>query len=710
MNEELNIDVILQAASEAQKDGLPLEQLLSPDELMAYQEYMSVNNPEITGHYDNLVEIVDDTELKRLATDIVNWVRWDEDTRKDWSKREKEGIRLLGLSDRKDEPEKFKGASTVTHPLLAEAVTQFHARALAELWPPEGPVKSIVLGNSSPERLEQAKRVEDYMNYQYTEDMPGAFDEEDMLLFRLPLSGSCFKKVYYDPICKKICARLVEPSDFIAPFTATDLKTAPRYTHRLRQSHNDVKKLKSRGYYVDNILSEPTEETSEYPDVLSEIDHVEGKERVSQDDNRHTILECYVDLEIEGSDYGLPYIVWVERNEQVVLRIQRNWRPDDELQEKKVNFAHYRFKPGLGFYGLGLLHLIGGLAQSATGSVQALLDSAAFANMQGGFKTRDSRISGGDTPLSPGEWREVDSSYEELQKAFFRVPYTEPSETLFKLLGYLDERSQKIGGTNDIMSGDANPNAPVGTTLALIEQGGKSFADILRRIHKAHRDEFRIVSELNAQYIPDEGYPYFTESSEKMIMASDFDNRVDVIPVSDPNIISNSQRIVQAQAVLDLAEKHPDKVDISTAIRGMLDAIRVTNADELLQQDPELAQMQKQASMLDVQIKQAELEKIQSEKEEIDARKTESAIRGMFAAIQAANLVSQNPAIAAMADDLFLSAGGKDANGLPLISTPTATPSIPVPQNTSPNFPANPQSPEVGANAGIETMKNETLQ
>lgn len=705
---ELDLDVILQAAQEAEADGMPLEQMLAPDELAMYQEYMATSQPVLQSHYENLVDIIDDSKVKRLAEDIINWTRWDEDSRKDWSKREKEGLRLLGLSDRSDEPAPFKGASTVTHPLLVEAVTQFHARALAEIWPPEGPVKAIVLGDDDPDKLMQAQRVEDYMNYQYTEDMPGAFDEEDMMLFRLPISGSCFKKVYYDPICKKICSRLVEPSDFIAPFTATDLTTAPRYTHRYRQSNNTVKKLIARGYYTQIEVNDATNEASEYPEVQDEIDHIEGKERVSQDDNRHTILECYVDLELEDSEYGLPYIVWVDRDEQKILRIQRNWKPNDEEMERRVIFAHYRFKPGLGFYGLGLLHLIGGLAESATGSVRALLDSAAFSNLQGGFRSRDVRLKGGDKPLSPGQWEEVDSSPEELKNAFFPLPYKEPSKTLFELLGYLDDRSQRITGSNDLMSGDANPNAPVGTTLALIEQGGKAFADILRRIHKAHRDEFRIVSELNSQYLSDEGYPYYTESGRKFIMASDFDDRVDVIPVSDPNIISNSQRIVQAQAVIDLYEKYPDKLDGTTAIRGILEAIRVTNVDELLQSDPAMAQMQQRGAELEIQIKEAELAKLNAEKEEIDARKTESAIRGMFAAIQAANLVAQNPAIAAMADDLFLSAGGKDANGLPLISTPTATQSIPVPQNTSPQFPANPENP-VGANYGIETAQNERL-
>jgi hypothetical protein len=719
--EQPDIDFILQAVEVAQADGLAPEQILDPTELAVYREYAEHNTDMPTGHYDNLIGVIDDTDRKRLATDTINWVRWDEDTRRDWSDREKEGIRLLGVSDRVSGGAAFDGASKVVHPLLAEAVTQFHARALAEIWPPEGPVKSIVLGDKTPERLQQAERVQDYLNYQYTEDMPGAFEEEDALLFRLPLAGSVFKHVYYDPLLRKICSVMVEPSDFIVPFSATSLQSAPRYTFRYRQMHNDVKKLQVSGYYAqDAKITEPNDETHEYPEVREEIDHTEGRERVSQEDNRHTILKMHVDLDLKGLEHtgddgqptgiALPYIVWVDRDDQEVLRIQRNWKPDDERQSKKIDFAHYRFMPGLGFYGYGLLHLIGGLANSATGSLRALLDSAAFSNLQGGYKTRDARIKGGDTPIAPGEWREVDSTFEDLNKAFFKIPYKEPSEVLFKLLGYLDERGQSFVG-GDVMTGDANPNAPVGTVLALIEQGGKSFSAVLRRLHAAHRDEFRILARTNSEYLPEDGYPYATQTGSKQIFASDFDDRVDVIPVSDPNIISNSQRIVQAQAVLDLAEKHPDQVNIMEAIKQMLMAIRISNTDELMKVDGALAQMQQQLAQVDLQIKQAQLATEQATKEKIDAERTESVLRGMFSAVQAANLVAGNNVIAQMADLLFKSAGGKDYNQGTLFDAPIPqVQPIDVPVNTSPGFPAMPESPGQGALNGIETMQNETLQ
>ncbi len=724
-----DLEFILNAVKEAENEGMAPEQILDSNELAVYLDFIDGDavKPQ-EGHYANLVDAIDKSELNKIGQDVVNWVLWDEDTRHDWSKRESEGIRLLGVSDKVSGGATFEGASTVVHPLLAEAVTQFQARSISEMWPPEGPVKSIVMGNKDPDRIAQAQRVEDYMNYQYTEDMPGAFEEEDALLFRLPLSGSCFKKLYYDPLIKKVCSRLVEPADFIVPFSATDLGSAPRYTHRYREMHNTVMKKITAGYYAKtDKLSKPSNESYDYPVVKDEIDSTEGRKRIGIDDDRHTILEMYVDLDIEGfEDIGddgsptgvaLPYIVWVNRDDQEVLRVQRNWLPDDKLKNAKVNCTHYRFMPGLGFYGYGLLHLIGGLANASTGALRALLDSAAFANMQGGYRTRDSRVKGGEKPLSPGEWREVDVSAEELSKAFYRVPYEEPSQTLFQLLGYLDDVSKKFVG-GDVMTGNANPNAPVGTTLALIEQGGKTFSAIHRRLHVAHRNEFRILARLNFEYLPENGYPYFTSEGERNIFPSDFDERVDVIPVSDPSIISNSQRTVQAQAVLDLAQKHPDKVDVTAALRMMLKVMRVPEFEELLKVNEVMQAQQQKMAELEMQLKQAEIDKVNAEKDKLDAEKTESTIRSLFSSIQAANIVATNPAITPIADSIFASAGGIDLNGGELIQQSAPMQPMALPVNTSPGFPANsnvpapvPETPEVampiapdhGAQRGIET-------
>lgn len=718
-----DIDTIIQAVTSAEADGLTPEQILDPNELEAYNEYMEGERKEPIGHYENLVGAIDETALSRIAQDAINWVRWDENTREDWQKRESEGIRLLGVSDQKSGGAAFEGASSVVHPLLAEAVTQFHSRAMAEMWPPEGPVKAIVLGEQSEERIAQAERVQDYMNYQYTEDMPGAFEEEDNLLFRLPLSGSCFKKVYYDPISRKLCSRLIEPADFIVPFTATDLETAPRYTHRSREMHNTVLKKIAAGYYADTgKLTKAINEVWDYPRVKTEIDHTEGRQRTSvdEDSTRHTILEMYVDLDIKGfEDIGedgkptgvaLPYIVWVNRDDQSVLRIQRNWLPDDENKVAKLNVAHYRFMPGLGFYGYGLLHLIGGIANAATGGLRALLDSAAFANMQGGYRTRDSRVKGGDLPLAPGEWREVDISAEDLSKAFYRVPYEEPSQTLFNLLGYLDDRSSHfIGG--DVMTGDANPNAPVGTTLALIEQGGKTFSSIHRRLHVAHRNEFRILARLNEEYLPIEGYPYYTKSGDRHIMPSDFDKRVDIIPVSDPSIISNTQRIVQAQAVMDLAEKHPDKIDMTASLKMMLEVMRVPGYEELLKVDPIMAQNQQKMAELEMQIKEAELRKINAEIDSIVAGTAETNVTAQFQAIQAALQLILNRAAVQPADELLLSAGYKDHNGSPIASLPQPVQVNPtgIDQNTSPQFPPLPPDPAQAQPAQLQQVEEQPM-
>jgi hypothetical protein len=729
-----DLDVILQIVESAKQQGMVPEEVLDEDELDMYNDYVQNELSDPLSHYDNLVDAIDPSYLKRLAGEIHNWVIYDENTRSSWAKREAEGIRMLGVSDKDLGTPPFEGASMVVHPLLAEAVSEFHARAIAEMWPPEGPVKSVLLGEQTPERLAQSERVQNYMNYQYTELMPGAFEEEDSLLFRLPLSGSCFKKVYYDPLSRTICSRFVEPADFIVPFSATDLETASRFTHRYREMSNSVMKKFASGYYKKpKNFMKATNETFDYPAVKTEIDSTEGRENSGADDNvRHTTYEMYVYLEIPGfEDVGedgeltgieLPFVVWVDRDNNEVLRIQRGWAPSDEYKNRDICFSHYKFMPGLGFYGHGLLHLIGGIANSATGALRALLDAAAFANLQGGFRTRDSRTDrNGDQPISPGEWRTVDASSEELSKAFFKLPYDEPSPTLFKLLEYLDNHGAKFAGIGDVMDGSANPNAPVGTTLALIEQGQKKFSAIHRRLHIAHKTEFRIVSKLNALYLPENGYPYFADSKQRNIYASDFDDRVDVIPVSDPNTVSSSQRIVQAQAVLDLATQHPDKMNVNEALKGMLQAMRVPGFENLLAVDQGLQAHNQKMMELELQLKQAEIEKLQAEK-------ALTSIQGLFSAIQAANIVVMNPPVFPVAADLYLSGGGIDVNGAPLANVAMLTQappaeSPPMQENTSPNFPAtgappapdmpgvadpqNAMAPETSALSGIETARNE---
>jgi len=738
---ELDIDTILAAVAIAENEGLTAEQMLDPQELAAYHEFMENDREEPAAHYDNLVPFIDSSFLGKLGGDIVNWVLWDEKTREGWSKREKEGIRALGVSDKVSGGAEFDGASVVVHPLLAKAAVQFHSRALIEMWPTDGPVKTIVLGNQTPERIAQSDRVESFMNFQYTEDMPGGFQEEDQMLFRLPLAGSCFKKLYFDPICRKLVSRFVEPADFIVPFSATDLSTAPRYTHRYRESHNVVMKKVASGYYIKGKkLTKPTNEMWNYPDVKTEIDDTEGRHRVGVDDNRHTILEMYIELDIpdfehlgedgEPTEIALPYTVWVDRDSQEVLRLQRNWRPDDEGMEARLAFAHYKFMPGLGFYGYGLYHFIGGMADSATGSLRALLDSAAFQNLQGGFRTRDSRIKGGDLTLKPGEWKEVDSSAEELAKAFFQVPRHEPSNVMFQLLGYLDENAKEFIGNAGVLTDNTNVNAPVGTTLALIEQGAKIESAIYLRLHIAHRDEFRILARLNSEYLPEQGYPYYTSGAERHIMPSDFDGRVDVIPVSDPSVIGNTTKILRAQAGFDLAKQFPDRLDLDLALKSMLEAIKIPNVDEWIKKDPAIAESQAKQQELAIAKLELENKKLQVEMDRLASQTTSENMTAIYQSIQAAMALLTNPAAIQTADTLLLSGGYVDHNGEPLATIANSAAQQgqmvqPQPeQNTSPQFPPTVPDPEqiqppmplpdmnipsaaVGAGQGIETMRND---
>jgi len=736
MLDEGQLAALVDAVEQAEMAGLRPEEVLDPEELAIYMSVQQTGDDDDAGHYDNLVDQLDSGELMRLATDIINWVQFDERSRDAWSKREKKGIQALGVSDADIEiGADFEGASRVVHPLLAEAVVQFHSRALPELFPTNGElVKAQILGNSTPERIAQAERVQDYMNYQYTVDMPGAFDEIDKMLFRLPLSGSVFKMLDYDPLLKKCVSRMVEPADFIVPFSANDLETAARFTFRLLETHNTVKKKIKSGFYSESrTLTEPVNEGYRYPSVKAEIDKTEGREGSGADEyQRHTNLMCYVDLNLRGFEdrdgIDLPYVVTINSDNQQVLRIQRNYRPDDEDKTRIMRFVHYKFMPGLGFYGYGLLHLIGGLSNSATGALNALMDSAAFSNMQGGFKTRDSRVKDQPKPMRPGEWREVDQSIEDLSKAFFSIPYKEPSHILFQLLGYLDNAGAKFAGTTDVLSGDASQaNQPVGTTLALIEQGSHKFTAIHQRLYKAQTKEFAILAELNKFHLPDGGYPYYTKAGDNQIAAEDFDDRIDIIPTSNPSAVTSTQRIVQAQAVLDLAERHPDVISIPATINRLLQAMRISNIDELLVPPPQGPSEEEQIAK-EMMLKKAvsDLAKIDAETGKILAEKTHINVQTSFESVQTAAQLAAQPGLVPIADSLMLSAGYKDENGAPLADIdPMQQPQqidTGIPQNTSPQFPTPPeqampeqmQSPEMeqqeamqSPTEGLETQGNE---
>ena len=562
------------------------EDLLTEEEAAQLQELI----PDINNDFNrNLALDMDESDLAIIASEAIERFNWDEDSRKEWFSREAEGIRLLGVSDNVEGGADFEGASTVVHPVILEAILQFHARALAELWPPDGPAKTMVMGAITREKDEQAKRVGDYINYAYTLQMKDAFNTTDQMLFRLPLSGSIFIKLYYCPIRQCIVRKLIQPGDFLVPYHCDSLMDAPRTTHVLRLTHNDGRKMQISGFYRDVPLVFPMNEDAQTDDTLrNEIDAVDSKTRMTYDDKsqRHVILEQTMYRKLPGFDdpKGLesPYVVHVDKEQTKVLAVYRNWKEGDPRREALRYVTHYKFLPGLGFYGFGLLHIMGGIGRAATGAMRALLDAAQFANMPGGFRSRDARIRQKDVIVRPGEWKEVEASPEELKNAFFTLPYKEPSQVLLSLLGMLDSLGRRIGGSIEVLVGDSKNTGPVGTTLALIEQGLKVMSGIHMRLHRSMQEELALFQDLCEEYVPQEGYPYDVPGESRMVMAQDFNDHVSVIPVSDPNIISATHRIALAQAVKDLATQSPDMYNRRAVDERMLQAIRVQNYDEVL--------------------------------------------------------------------------------------------------------------------------------
>jgi len=571
--------------------------LLTPEERTALAA-ISPPEPETDQTwYANLADQVDESTLGRIASKVIQWTRLDDESRADWRVREAKGIQMLGVSDTDRLPgATFEGASRVVHPVLAEAVIQFQARAIAELYPPEGPAKAVVLGDPTDELEAQATRVEDYLNYQYTRLMPGAFQAQDKLLFRLPLSGSCFKKVFEDTLEGSRASVFVDPQDMIVPYSAIDLRTAPRYTHRIKMSRNETLRRMAAGEYRQIDLPHPWEPGLISDDTLQqEVDSAEGREQTDMaDDQRDIHLEMHVDYDLPGFEdvgpdgketgIGLPYVITVNEQGQKVLAIRRNWKESDPRKRKRLWFVHYSFFPGLGFYGFGYLHVIGSLTEAATGSLRALLDSAQFANLQGGFRAADAKFKevGEDGVVSPGEWIPVEMGADDLRKVFFPMPYKEPSETLIKLLGLLDEMGRRIASTAELLVGEANNAAPVGSTMALIEQGLKVYTAIHKRLHIAMGEELNLVASLNGEMLPETPYPYHVSGKSLQIMRADFDERVDVIPVSDPNVVLGMQRIAQIQAVMQLSTQAPDIYDRRAVHKRMLRALQIADPDEIL--------------------------------------------------------------------------------------------------------------------------------
>ena len=564
-------------------DDLQIEQLENGEVLIGDPDLDLV--PEIDTEFDsNLAEELPDPQLSSLAARLVSYYESDRSARSQWEQRYKDGLKTLdpeGGMQEGDDNRATRGLSVVVHPLIAEAATQFNARAIAELYPAGGPVKTTIIGQPDEETEDQARRVREFMNYQITQEMPEYFPDLDQMLFHLPLVGQTFKKVWWDVNLDRQCSQFVKAEDFIVAPESKDLQTSPRYTQLIRMPKNEYDRYVDAGWYL------PVKFTGDGGDPSGDtIGEIEGVDTQGDDaeDNIVTLLEMHVYEDVEDDDV-LPYVVTIDYDTDKVVSVRRNWRSEDEKKLRRDWFVSYKFLPGLGFYGFGLYHIIGGLGKAATGSLRALLDSAAFSNMQGGFKLKG-RVSGGEIDVSPGEFVDLEATVDDVKKAIMPLPFKEPSAVLFQLLGYVVDIGQRFASTADLNVGDVNPNAPVGSTIALIEQGSKSFSAIHKRLHNSQGQEFRLLAQLNAENLP-ESFDFAIAGSSNKVYAADFDERIDVVPVSDPNIFSTAQRIAQAQAILEMARSAPELHDMYEAYKRMYEAIRIQNIDEILKEPAE---------------------------------------------------------------------------------------------------------------------------
>ena len=551
---------------------------------------MGAQQEQQVPHNANLAELLDDGYLGEISSDLRGSYEEDLESRSEWEDTYTKGLDQLGVKH-EERSQPFEGASGVTHPLIAESVTQFQAQAYKELLPSGGPVKTQVLGLQDADREEQASRVKNFMNYQIMEVMEEFDPDMDQLLFYLPLSGSTFKKVYFDEAKQRAVSKFIPAQDLVVPYAASDLATASRVTHVLRMDANDVRKMQIAGVYKDVELSKYEEGEDE---VRQKIDEIQGTSKGYSDDV-FTILEMHVDLDIEGFEdmspsgeptgIALPYIVTIDEGSGQVLAIRRNFEEGAGLAKKTQYFVHYKFMPGLGFYGFGLIHMIGGLGRAATSILRQLIDAGTLANLPAGFKARGVRVRNDDEPLQPGEWRDIDAPGGNIRDAIIPLPYKEPSGTLAQLLGALIEGGRRFVSLADQQTGDGNTAAPVGTTVAMLERGMKVMSAIHKRLHYSQRQEFRVLARIFRDNLPPE-YPYDVQGGNRMIKAQDFDDRVDVVPVSDPNIFSMAQRVTLAQTQLQLAQSNPQVHNLHAAYRRMYQALEVQNIDEILPPPP----------------------------------------------------------------------------------------------------------------------------
>jgi hypothetical protein len=543
-------------------------------------------NEQMEVEFDsNLAEYIDEKDLQDMSSDLIGDYKEDSSSREEWYDAYAKGLKLLGFKY-EDRSQPFQGASGVTHPLLSETVTQFQAQAYKELLPANGPVRVQMIGKSDPQKEQQAQRVQEFMNYQVMHVMEDFDPDLDQMLFYLPLSGSSFKKVYYDSTMGRAVSKFIPSEELIVPYTATDLGTAERITHVLKRTENDIRKLQVTGFYRDVDLEEY--EDPETNSIQTEVNRLDGvKETGSYKNDSYTLLEMHVDLDVPGFEdpngIKLPYIVTIDEGSGNVLSVYRNYDEQDPLKKKKQYFVHYKFLPGLGFYGYGLIHMLGGLSRTATAALRQLLDAGTLANLPAGFKARGLRIADDDSPIQPGEFRDVDAPSGDLRAGLMPLPYKGADQTLFQLLGFVVQAGQRFASIADQKIGDSvAANAPVGTTMALIERGSRVMSAIHKRLHYAQKTEFNLLAKVFKEFLP-QRYPYDVGSGAvPSVKSTDFDDRVDIMPVSDPNIFSMSQRVTLAQTQLQMAQSDPKSHNIYEAYKRMYQSLGVKDIDAIL--------------------------------------------------------------------------------------------------------------------------------
>jgi len=550
------------------------------------------NEEEESEFNSNLSEFIDENELDTLGSKLISEFNGDKESRTEWEETYIKGLDQLGLKiEERTQP--WAGACGVFHPMLSEAVIRFQSQSISEMFPAQGPVRTKIVGKITEEKEAQGKRVEDYLNYLLTHEMTEYRSETEKMLFSLPLAGSAFRKVYYDPSLKRPSSLFVPAEDVVVNYGASDLETCERATHVMRKSSNEIRKMQVSGLYRD---IEIPESDSQYSDIRKKYDDMTGESNTFNYDGRHSILEMQVDLDLigyedkteegEATGIALPYIVTINYPSGVILNIRRNWYEDDDAKTRRKHLVHYQYLPGIGFYGFGLIHMVGGLAKSATSILRQLVDAGTLSNLPGGLKARGLRIKGDDTPIAPGEFRDVDVPGGAIRDNITFLPYKEPSATLFSLLGNIVEEGRRFASMNDMKVSDMNNQAPVGTTLALLERNMKVMSAVQARLHASMRKEFNILVDIVKDFT-DPSYPYEMDD-EEFIKTEDFDNRIDVLPVSDPNAATMAQRIMQYQAAMQLAQSAPQMYNLPELHRQMLEVLGIKDVENIVPTDDDV--------------------------------------------------------------------------------------------------------------------------